>query len=228
MCFGAASVGLTLTVGLVLGALAIQSGQAQTFAILHTFCPKIGCSDGSFPYAGLIRDRAGNLYGTTKEGGSSDFGTVFEVDTSGTETVLYSFTGGNDGGYPYASLIRDPAGNLYGTTEAGGSSAVGTVFKLDTSGTETVLHSFPYGPTDGCYPYAGLIRRRPGISTAVPRNAALPTQGQCSSSMRAASRPCCTASPDTQRTGRIPTSAVCSWTRRTISTASRNTGARPM
>ena len=76
-------------------------------------------------------------------------GVVFKLDTTGTETVLYSFTGGADGANPYAGLIRDSAGNLYGTTYGGGTSNWGVVFKLDTTGTETVLHSFTGGADGG-------------------------------------------------------------------------------
>src|SRR5690349_7442360 len=107
-------------------------------------------------------DAAGNLYGTTSGGGASSIrcpvgrGTVFKLDTSGNETVLYSFTGyPDDGGFPGTGLIRDTAGNLYGTTSSGGASNHGTIFKLDTSGNETVLHSFT-GP-DGFFPVADLI-----------------------------------------------------------------------
>jgi uncharacterized repeat protein (TIGR03803 family) len=78
----------------------------------------------------LIRDSAGNLYGTTVGGGTPGFGVVFEVDAAGKETVLYSFTGGADGGSPYAGVIRDSAGNLYGTTSSGGRELSGVVFKL--------------------------------------------------------------------------------------------------
>jgi uncharacterized repeat protein (TIGR03803 family) len=86
------------------------------------------------PYAGLIQDSAGNFYGTTSGGGAADYGTVFELDTSGNETLLYSFTGGADGAYPHAGLVPDSAGNLYGTTLYGGiangASGFGVVFKL--------------------------------------------------------------------------------------------------
>src|ERR1700731_1099614 len=68
--------------------------------------------------ASLIRDSAGNFYGTTAYGGASNWGVVFKLDTAGTETVLHSFTGGADGGYPLAGLIGDSAGNLYGTTQS--------------------------------------------------------------------------------------------------------------
>jgi uncharacterized repeat protein (TIGR03803 family) len=116
-----------------------------------------GAASGSNAYAGLIRDSAGNFYGTTSQGGTVNAGVVFELDTAGQETVLYSFTGGSDGGNPYASVVRDSSGNLYGTTYSGGVSGQGVVFKLDTTGTETVLHSFT-GGADGGNPYAGVIR----------------------------------------------------------------------
>jgi uncharacterized repeat protein (TIGR03803 family) len=118
-------------------------------------------ADGAFPYAALILDAEGNLYGTTYGGGSMSCylgcGTVFKLDTNGTETVLHCFTGGEDGEYPEGGLIRDPAGNLYGTTYGGGIYGLGTVFELDTSGTETVLHTFT-GKLDGGYSSAGVIR----------------------------------------------------------------------
>ena len=131
-----------------------------TASVVHNF---IG-TDGSSPYGSLILDAAGNLYGTTCGGGSPGQGTVFKVDTSGTETVLHNFTGGNDGGCPSAGLVMDEAGNLYGTTTFGGSAGLGTVFKVDTSGMETVLHAFQgsAGGGDGRYPYAGLIMDKAG------------------------------------------------------------------
>src|SRR5258708_13276520 len=98
--------------------------------ILTTPYPFTGGSDGGNPYAGLIADAAGNLYGTTYGsvnggGGPSRYGTVFELTPSGTFTVLYSFTGGSDGANPRAGLIADAAGNLYGTTTFGGATAGG-------------------------------------------------------------------------------------------------------
>src|SRR5207253_434377 len=96
------------------------------------------------PQAGLLRDKADNLYGTTFSGGSTDAGpqnagTVFELDGSGDETVLHSFTRSPDGAFPQAGLVMDKAGNFYGTTAGPGA---GTVFKLDTSGNETLLYIF--------------------------------------------------------------------------------------
>jgi uncharacterized repeat protein (TIGR03803 family) len=126
--------------------------------VLYSFDGTVGGqTDGEFPYAGLIIDSAGNLYGTTVYGGSANNGTVFKLDTTGHETILHNFTGANgDGGWPYASLIMDSAGNLYGTTTFFGADLEGTVFKLDTAGHETTLYSFT-GANDGGQPYAGLI-----------------------------------------------------------------------
>ena len=125
--------------------------------ILHTFTEG---EDGGNPYAGLIKDSAGNLYGTTFGGGSEGAGTVFEMDPSGNETVLYNFCSQSlceDGEGPFGGLVRDSAGNLYGTTFYGGFDLYyGTVFKVDPTGKETVLHSFT-GASDGEFPYAGVV-----------------------------------------------------------------------
>jgi uncharacterized repeat protein (TIGR03803 family) len=130
---------------------------AGTETVLYSFTG--AGEDGAYPGAGLLRNAAGTLYGTTTEGGgSSDGGTVFKLDATGAETILYSFTGGKDGGFPsYGPLIQDAAGNLYGTTVAGGASGNGTVFKLNKTGQETVLHSFSGGAKGG-HPLAGLTR----------------------------------------------------------------------
>ena len=128
-----------------------------TLTVLHRFAG--GANDGANPKGGLVRDSSGNLYGTTQGGGSSDLGTVFKLDLSGTLTVLHSFDF-SDGASPISGLLMDTSGNLYGTTQGGGSSSnctggCGTVFKLDSSGTLTVLHSFD--GNDGEYPVAGLV-----------------------------------------------------------------------
>ena len=125
-------------------------------------------ADGAYPAAGLAIDTAGNLYGTTTEGGQYNKGTVFELSPNSiggwTETVIYSFSGAADGWGPYAPLTLDAAGNLYGTTGAGGTtntcvSGCGVVFELspNSSGgwTETVLHAFDY--SDGRWPQAKLV-----------------------------------------------------------------------
>jgi uncharacterized repeat protein (TIGR03803 family) len=112
--------------------------------------------DGTVPYAGLINVKD-TLYGTTYYGGANSFGTVFSLTPSGTETVLHSFAGheNGDGLEPEAGLIS-VKGTLYGTTYGGGTYYYGTVFKITRGGTETVLHSFG-GSGDGTYPYAGMI-----------------------------------------------------------------------
>ena len=126
--------------------------------VLYRFA---GPMDGSGPgWGDLAFDHAGNLYGTTSDGGSNGYGSVFELtpsDGSWTETILYSFTGGVDGSQPESGVIFDQAGNLYGTTLFGGAGARGTVFQLthSVSGwTEKVLHSFG---SSGSGPYGGLI-----------------------------------------------------------------------
>jgi uncharacterized repeat protein (TIGR03803 family) len=127
--------------------------------VLHSFTGTGG--DGGNPYAGLIRDAEGNLYGTTSAGGTSDAGTVFKLSKTGKETVLYSFPG-NVGAVPYAGLVRDAAGNLYGTTIAGGEFGYGTVFELSTTGKDTILYSFTGIGDDGIHPYGGLVRDAEG------------------------------------------------------------------
>jgi len=122
-----------------------------TETVLYSFCSQYKCADGAAPFGGLIFDNAGNLYGTTYQGGHSSCyprrhsgcGTVFKLAPDGTETVLYAFchkykAGCPDGANPVAGLIADNAGNLYGTTVTGTDS----LFKLAPDGTLTVLHAF--------------------------------------------------------------------------------------
>ena len=139
-----------------------KNGQ-WTETVLHSFTDR---TDGSGPFANLIFDAVGNLYGTTFSGGlNGNGGTVFQLSPGKngqwTETVLHSFGKGNDGAGPLAGLIFDAAGNLYSTTEYGGAHNYGTIFELSpgTNGTwtETVLYSFNDNGQDGYYPYAGLI-----------------------------------------------------------------------
>jgi uncharacterized repeat protein (TIGR03803 family) len=128
--------------------------------VLHCFT---GSPDASTPYAGLVRDEAGNLYGATFSGGQYGFGTVFEINKDGDESVLYSFNPNNgDGAFPYGGLERDAAGNLYGTTDAGGKIGDGTVFKVDASGSETILYNFGSYNGDGILPSGALIRDAAG------------------------------------------------------------------
>ena len=143
------------------------SGNPWTETVLYSF-QGAPLADGSGPFSGLVFDSAGALYGTTYTGGAHNFGTVFKLSppaTAGgawTERVLYSFTGGTDGGLPFAGVIFGENGALYGTAKQGGSAGFGVVYKLTPPGTsggswqETVLHSFT-GGSDGLIPYAGVI-----------------------------------------------------------------------
>ena len=122
---------------------------ADTRALVNFLILAGGKGDGELPGAvTLARDKAGNFYGTTQSGGSYGYGTVFRLSPDGSETVLYAFTGQSDGGSPYAGVIVDAAGNLYGTTPYDGDlncdygQGCGTVFKVAPDGTETTLYTF--------------------------------------------------------------------------------------
>jgi uncharacterized repeat protein (TIGR03803 family) len=132
--------------------------------VLHSFGGANG-GGGVFPIAGLTNVN-GVLYGTTEGSGSKTHGTVFKITTSGTETVLHAFAGENDGVYPYAGLTN-LNGVLYGTTEVGGANECGktrcgTVYKITTSGTESVLYNFA-GGTDGASPGRGDLTSVDGV-----------------------------------------------------------------
>jgi uncharacterized repeat protein (TIGR03803 family) len=142
---------------------------AQTETVLYSFCAEYNCNDGANPYAGVIFDQKGNLYGTTFYGGPYDeclsehwgCGVVFKVTPEGRETVLYSFCPQGypciDGSNPSAGLVFDQKGNLYGTATSGGTHGEGVVFKVTPERKYTVLYNFcsrdncpdGYGPTSG-------------------------------------------------------------------------------
>ena len=122
--------------------------------VLHSFT---GGADGSGPYAGVAIDAKGNLYGTTYNGGTANAGVVYKINSSGQETVLYTFTGGNDGANPYAGVTLDSSGNLYGTTYAGGPYNNGVIYKVNPAGRENVLYIFATTPQGGVNPQGGVI-----------------------------------------------------------------------
>jgi uncharacterized repeat protein (TIGR03803 family) len=158
----------------VLAFVVVVSAQAQSFSVLHNFA---GGQDGSQPVAGLTMDKAGNFYGTASAGGAG-YGTVFKLARKNSAWILsplYSFTGGNDGAGPVASMVVGPNGTLYGSTAAGGGgscskiyeySGCGTIFNLRPAAaacktalcpwSETVLYRFA-GFSDGAYPIGQLI-----------------------------------------------------------------------
>lgn len=146
-------------------ALAAQPAFAQTETVLYSFsCSRDGwCADGEAPNS-LTVDSAGNLYGTAYYGGTGVGGTAFKVTPAGEESLLYSFTRADEGGWgPEGPFIFDSQGNLYGTTSSGGTNSIhvfvgdGTVFQLSPDGTETTLYNFGAYGTDGIEPGAGLV-----------------------------------------------------------------------
>jgi uncharacterized repeat protein (TIGR03803 family) len=160
--------GITVVLGGVL-ALTLANwspAQAQNYSVLYSF--QCEPNDGDGPYGNLIADSTGDLYGTTTGGGNLNLGTVFELSASGTESVLHSFAGSpGDGAEPYAGLVRDSAGNLYGTTFYGGTTNAaeggdGTVFEVFAAGAESVLYNFGSSNADGMWPRSTLLRDQAG------------------------------------------------------------------
>jgi uncharacterized repeat protein (TIGR03803 family) len=160
---------LALALGFTLAGMLAQQAQAQTYTVLYTFT---GGTDGGQPYAGVIRDRTGNLYGTTFAAGDVTAcgafigcGVVYKLDPSGNETVIHTFEGNSDGREPeWGNLLVDRAGNLWDTTVYGGegSLGLGVVYKISKTGEETIVHRFAGGPDDGEEPQAGLIQDADG------------------------------------------------------------------
>jgi len=134
---------------------------AGNFTTLHTFT---GNPDGGYPGGVLVLDAEGNLYGTTMNGGTYEAGTLFKLDPTGAVTILHNFTNRRDGGAPMGSLIRDAAGNFYGTTQQGGYRSRGTLYKLLADGSIVGLHVFQgsWSDEDGADPDAGVIRDQAG------------------------------------------------------------------
>jgi len=160
--------------------------------LLHSFAQEdFAGGDGSVPQAGLVADGAGNLYGTTTIGGDGPCqygcGTVFKVDRQSNESVLYSFAGApTDGASPATNLLRDAAGNLYGTTQEGGRDesctlsldpGCGMVFKLAPDGTETMLFSF--NGQNGDLPYGNLVQDGRGDLYGFTAGGGSTTCGSC-------------------------------------------------
>jgi uncharacterized repeat protein (TIGR03803 family) len=129
---------------------------AGTYSVIHAFA---GPPDGFAPDGGLTKGGPRHLYGTTLEGGTGNCaigcGTVYKITKNGTETVLYSFTGGGDA-FPTTAPIRDSKGNLYGTLGGDGPTNWGEIYKIAPDGSETVLHSFTDG-SDGGDPQSSLL-----------------------------------------------------------------------
>jgi uncharacterized repeat protein (TIGR03803 family) len=136
----------------------VQTARSQTETILFSF----DGPNGAWPMAGVVLDGKGNIFGTTELGGTMGEGNVFKIDPAGNLTVLHSFGRSADGSYPHGSLLLHTDHNLYGTTSQGGAFGVGTVFRIDRKGNETVIYSFGSQPGDGSAPWADLIVDRQG------------------------------------------------------------------
>lgn len=150
--------GTTVHGGRLLGGMVFKIDPSGRLTILQSF-GGIGFNDGEYPYAGLVMDALGNLYGTTTRGGVSNCGTVFKIDSSGHESLLYQFLDESDGADPRAGLLLDGGGNLYGTASA--SSGGGTVFKIASNGAVSILYGF-MGGNDGRNPRGRLVEDAAG------------------------------------------------------------------
>jgi uncharacterized repeat protein (TIGR03803 family) len=136
---------------------------AGKLTTIYDFCSLPNCSDGGGPIAGLVQGADGDFYGTSPSGGANNAGVVFKVTPTGKLTTLYSFcaqTGCADGQLPYTGLVQATDGNFYGTTEVGGTSGNGTVFKITPAGKLTILHRFD--GADGSEPAGGLVQATDG------------------------------------------------------------------
>ncbi len=134
---------------------------AGSFTTLHSFSGSPG--EGANPVAGLVQGSDSNFYGTTASGGAHFQGTVFRITPSGALTVLHSFSGHpGEGAVPFAALVQGSDGNFYGTTALGGAHSKGTVFKIDSAGSLTTLHSFSGSAGEGANPVAGLVQGSDG------------------------------------------------------------------
>jgi len=169
--------GTTFAGGMTSNGTVFRISPSGSYTNLHSFT---GSPDGALPMAGLVLGSDGNLYGTTSQGGTTNFniftstagyGTVFRISPTGTYTTLYAFAGSpNSGAYPEAGLVLGSDGNFYGTTEYGGNGpcnvgfgvGCGTIFRISTGGTFTNLHSFTGSPNDGSKPLAGLVQGSDG------------------------------------------------------------------
>jgi uncharacterized repeat protein (TIGR03803 family) len=160
--YGTAAMGGTYGYGTI-----FKITTSGTVTTLYSFCSQSECTDGAFPYAGLVQALDGDFYGTTSGGGANDSGTVFKIDATGTLTTLYSFcsqSGCTDGASPYAGLVEATNGDFYGTTSAGGAHGGGTVFSTTPLGVLITLYSFCSlaNCTDGGNPEAALVQATDG------------------------------------------------------------------
>jgi uncharacterized repeat protein (TIGR03803 family) len=157
--YGTTSGGGEINGSIVNGGTVFKLSPTGQITTLHSFNNCGVGTDGCVPWAGVTMDKKGNLYGVTQTGGTSSngYGTLYEINASGAYQVLYNFQGGNDGFYPLAPPVLDKKGNLYGTTENGGSGGYGTIWEFNPkTGQKTILYNFSGNP-DGSSPWAGAL-----------------------------------------------------------------------
>jgi uncharacterized repeat protein (TIGR03803 family) len=160
-----------------------STGQFKT---LYTFCTVSGCLDGNTPYGPLVVTAKGTVYGTASGGGQGaegNGGTVFEITSTGTFSVIYRFcsvTNCDDGAGPQSGLILGTDGKLYGSTDEGGFNGKGTVFRLTSAGALARLHSFH--ATDGAYPMSSLVQSTDGSFYGDTSNGGPTDKANCSNS----------------------------------------------
>ena len=130
--------------------------QSAAESILYSFAG--GTGDGALPRGGIIEGSDGNFYGMTQNGGPNNYGVIFVLTPTGTESVLHFFAGGSDGAQPFGDLIQGSDGNFYGMTNIGGTSNDGVIFQYVPGGAESVLHTFTGAPGDGRLPGGNLIQ----------------------------------------------------------------------
>ena len=143
------------------GGTVFRISPSGTETTLYALCGQIiyDCPNGMNPEGGLVQGSDGSFYGTTKNGGTNSYGTVFKITAVGTLTTLYTFSDGED---PTAGLLQGSDGSFYGTTPYGGTNGSGNVFRISPSGTYTSLYSFGGYYGDGNTPYAVLVQGSDG------------------------------------------------------------------
>ncbi len=160
--------GTTTTGGLHIMGTVYQMTPSGSVTDLYNFCSQPSCTDGANPYAALVQGADGNLYGTTTQGGNTNYvGTAFKITTSGSLTTIYTFcslSNCSDGEQPFGPLVQASDGNFYGTTNSGHGQNAGTFFKITSSGTLTTLYTFcqQHNCADGQNPYGGVIQASDG------------------------------------------------------------------
>jgi uncharacterized repeat protein (TIGR03803 family) len=161
------------------------ASRSATYTVLYDFAG--GSNDGQDSTAEVTLDSIGNIFGVTEGGGANTYGTIFEIKSSGAESLLHSFGGTGDGTTPDGAVTIESNGDMVGTTNFGGASNNGTIWKLAANGTYTVLHSF--ASSEGNFIRGPLIQDKKGnfYGTALRSSAARPATARSSNTAPRAS-----------------------------------------